>query len=201
MDPHLFDMLIRAEKRSEQVLTMVKEMIEITKYNLSIEKPNPEPVEFGDFICKVLSTFRSYGYSKNIDLKVIPPEKPLHVEIDRPGMEKVINNLVINALRYTPPAGKVEVEVLHNSGHFGFSVKDTGIGIRKEEIPLIFKEFYRSKEARDMEQIGTGLGLNLVEGIVRQQGGTIEVESEPGKGSRFMVLLPLYKEDWVSEPE
>jgi signal transduction histidine kinase len=191
MEAQSYDMLLRAEKRTEQVLDMVKEMIEITKYNLSIEKPKPEPVEFGDFICKTVSPFRSYGYSKNIDIKIRLPGHPVHVEIDRSGMEKVISNLVMNAIRYTPPAGKVEVKLIHDNSHFGFSVIDSGIGIRKEELPMIFEEFYRTKEARDMEQIGTGLGLNLVRGIVRQQGGTIEVKSEIGKGSRFTVRLPF----------
>ena len=74
---------------------------------------------------------------------------------------------------------------------FGFSVKDTGIGISEEEQKEIFKEFYRTTKAKEMEKIGTGLGLNLVKEIVRKYGGKIEVQSKVNHGSEFKVKLPL----------
>jgi len=115
----------------------------------------------------------------------------LNVTVDTNGFEKVVSNLVSNALRYTPSGGKVIVEPFVSYNSYGLIVKDNGIGIPKEDIEKIFEEFYRSKNARDAEQIGTGLGLNLVKEIVHHYKGEISVKSEIGIGSEFKVEFLL----------
>jgi signal transduction histidine kinase len=199
--PEVFDLIIRAERRSDQVLRMVKEMIAITQYNLSTEKPALEKVDFGELLSQIVKQQQSYALAKGIKLFVILPKTEIEVEVDKAGIEKVIDNLLSNALRYTPDGGIVKIKFLRKKMSFGFSITDTGIGIADKDLDLIFEEFYRTKEAKQMEQIGTGLGLNLVREIVRKNGGTITVESEPGKGSTFTVELPAKYEGDESEEE
>jgi two-component system phosphate regulon sensor histidine kinase PhoR len=111
--------------------------------------------------------------------------------IDIPSFEKVIENLVSNAIKYNKPGGEVSVEPFVRDNFYGITVRDTGMGIPEDELSEIFKEFYRSKEARKREQLGTGLGLTLVKQIVDQFGGKVTVESKVGKGSIFTVELPF----------
>ncbi|MFH1198435.1 MAG: HAMP domain-containing sensor histidine kinase [bacterium] len=191
LDVNAIDMLERAEKRTDQVLEMVKEMITISKYNLEIKEVVKEKVNFGELITSQVSLYNSPAKTKSlqIELRILPV--PFEIEIDKPGMEKVIGNLVSNAIRYTPHGGKITIEQFITNSDFGFSVKDTGIGISEEDLPKIFQEFYRTKEAKRMEQIGTGLGLNMVKEIVEKSGGQIIIRSKPEKGSIFIVKIPL----------
>ncbi len=199
--PEVFDLIVRAERRSDQVLRMVKEMIAITQYNLSTEKPVLENVDFGELLSQIVKQQQSYALAKGIKLFVILPETEFNIEIDKIGIEKVIDNLLSNALRYTPNGGMVKIKLFRKKMSFGFSISDSGIGIAAKDLDLIFEEFYRTKEAKQMEQIGTGLGLNLVREIIRKNSGTITVDSEVGKGSTFTVELPARFEDDDSEED
>jgi signal transduction histidine kinase len=191
LKPEIFDMIRRAEGRSDQVLDIIKDMIEITHYNMGLEKPNYEETDYGEWLFQIITSHQSYAATKNINLFVTPLRKKILLSFDKNSLEKILNNLVNNALRYTPEGGNILVEPIYDREHFGFAVRDSGIGIASEDIPKIFDEFYRTKEAREMERIGTGLGLNLVQQIVKSNGGTIKVDSEPGRGSVFTVNFPL----------
>ena len=127
---------------------------------------------------------------KEIKLEVASLDKEITICFDRREMDKVLRNLVNNALRYTPQGGQVSVEPFQDDGHYGFCVTDTGIGIAEDDQDKIFNEFYRTPEAKKMEMRGTGLGLNLVNEIVKKHGGQIKLISAPGKGSQFTVRLP-----------
>jgi two-component system phosphate regulon sensor histidine kinase PhoR len=188
------DMVFKAERRSSQVIDMIKEMITVTQYNLGMEKPVFENVDFDEWLNGIVSHHKPYADKKNIVLEY--SHLPVHFEkrIDVNGFEKIVSNLVSNALRYTLSGGKVVVETFMYDFSYGFLVKDTGIGIPKEDIEKVFEEFYRSKNARETEQIGTGLGLNLVKEIVEHYGGYISVCSQLGKGSEFKVELPIQEE-------
>ena len=184
------DMILRAEKRTAQVIDMVKELISITQYNLGIEKPTFETINFGEWLQNISQQSIPNAVTKNISLHFVHPKKKLITKIDTNGLEKVVNNLISNAIRYTPNNGIVTVEPFNESDSFGFSVSDTGIGIPEDEIGKIFDEFYRCKNARQFVQIGTGLGLNLVKEIVERLGGKVLVESKVGEGSRFLISIP-----------
>jgi signal transduction histidine kinase len=170
---------------------MIKELIMITQYNLGIEKPRFETVNFDEWLFNIVSSSSADAKAKNISLEYEKFPYPIIVTFDTNGLEKVVTNVLNNALRYTTEFGVVKVAVLKNSNSFGFSISDSGIGIPDEDLQKIFDEFYRSKNAREAVQIGTGLGLNLVKEIVEQLGGNIEVESEIGKGSTFKITIPL----------
>ncbi len=194
MKYEITDMVGRAEKRTDQVLSMIKELIAITHYNLGIDKPKIEKVSFNEWIDNITVELKYYANEKEIGLSVAHSNKEFEIELDVIGMEKVLNNLITNAIRYTYNGGWIIVRSFREKNIFGFSVQDSGIGIPEEEIEKIFSEFYRSKQAKEMEQIGTGLGLNLVKEIVRINNGQIKVESKIGKGSTFTIELPIEEE-------
>jgi signal transduction histidine kinase len=185
------DMVLKAERRSSQVIDMVKEMITVTQYNLGMEKPVFENIDFDEWLFSIVSHHKAYANNKNLELIYNHLSITLIVTVDTNGFEKVVSNLVSNALRYTPSGGKVIVEPFMSDNSYGLIVKDSGIGIPKEDIEKIFEEFYRSKNAREAEQIGTGLGLNLVKEIVQHYEGEISVKSELRKGSEFKVKFHL----------
>jgi two-component system OmpR family sensor kinase len=106
-------------------------------------------------------------------------------------LERVLLNLLDNAIKFTPEGGRVEIRVLPEDNYARIDVRDTGVGIASEAIPHIFESFYRADPSRSKQVEGAGLGLSLVRWIVEQHGGTIQVESQPGQGSCFSVRLPL----------
>jgi len=110
--------------------------------------------------------------------------------VDVNYIDQVISNLIDNAIKYTPSGGKVEVKVEDNEKTVKVSVKDTGIGIAKEDLPRIFERFYRGEKSRNLSLGGIGLGLSIVKHIVEAHGGKVGVESEIGKGSTFYFTLP-----------
>jgi len=188
--PEVRDMVKRAEKRSSQLLDMVNEMIAITKYKQGIVVSDFRCVEFCGWLKQIAESQRSYALQKDIRLNVGTLSEEITICFDRTEMDKVVVNLLSNALRYTPSGGQVSIEPFQEKTHYGFCVIDTGIGIAKEDQDKIFNEFYRTRAAKHMERTGTGLGLNLVREIVKKHGGSLQVKSSVGKGSQFTVNLP-----------
>jgi two-component system phosphate regulon sensor histidine kinase PhoR len=115
----------------------------------------------------------------------------LMIRVDRSALAVVLRNLLDNAIKYSPAAGRVVVSVRHAGAFVGISVDDEGPGIAKGEAQEIFRKFTRGAAARTMNVKGTGIGLTLAAEIVRAHGGRLEVHSEPGRGSRFTTFLPL----------
>jgi signal transduction histidine kinase len=107
------------------------------------------------------------------------------------ALRRAVLNLVDNAIKYTPAGGKVELSLVTGNGQALITVRDTGIGIEPDAAARIFEPFVRLDAARGRDTGGTGLGLALVRAIVTAHGGTVEVESAPGAGSRFTIRLPL----------
>jgi signal transduction histidine kinase len=109
---------------------------------------------------------------------------------DRDHLEQVLNNLIANAVKYTPDGGEITVRVGDEGGQAAISVRDTGIGIPPEELDAVFGLFYRSPDRRARDVGGMGLGLYISKEIVDRHGGRIWAESELGKGTTFQVRLP-----------
>jgi signal transduction histidine kinase len=105
-------------------------------------------------------------------------------------MERVLDNLISNALKYTPEGGEVNVALHICDKHVEITVADTGLGIPEEDIPHLFEAFYRVRKPSHKNKAGTGLGLSIVEAIVHQHNGDIHVESELGEGSSFIISIP-----------
>jgi signal transduction histidine kinase len=143
-----------------------------------------------DLISDTLESFTELAARRGISLDgtVEPDVDPVRMDAARVG--RVLNNLVGNALRHTPAQGKVEVTARRNGHGAEVIVSDSGEGIRPQDIPYVFDQFYRGEKSRSRATGGAGLGLAIARGIVRAHGGEIHVESELGKGTRFIFSLP-----------
>jgi signal transduction histidine kinase len=134
---------------------------------------------------------KSAAEKQNIALRLeIPVGLPL-IQSDPQSMEELISNLLGNAINYSPDGGEIVVSAGLKADFLEVCVSDTGIGIAAEEIPKIFDKFYRVKDPRTRHLRGTGLGLAIVKAIVDSNGGSVEVDSKPGLGTTFRVLLPI----------
>lgn len=128
--------------------------------------------------------------SKNISLELDLPEELPQVNIDSQRIEQVVNNLLSNALRYTPEGGRITITTTSLKDKVVIAVSDTGEGIRPEYLEHIFDRFYRADDARTRREGGTGLGLAIVQQIIQAHGGRVWAESKPGEGSTFFCELP-----------
>jgi two-component system phosphate regulon sensor histidine kinase PhoR len=132
---------------------------------------------------------RPFADRKQIEIEIsaLPPDD---LTGDRELMEYAVYNLLTNAVKYSPSHTRVKVFGEDDRGdRVRLSIEDQGIGMDKKEVSRIFEKFYRTKRAEQSGEAGTGIGLSIVEQIVIQHGGAIHVESEPGKGSRFTLVL------------
>ncbi|MCA9111819.1 MAG: GHKL domain-containing protein, partial [Planctomycetaceae bacterium] len=139
--------------------------------------------------------------AKNIQLRSEPPIEPLSVLADADELRTILDNLVDNAIKYTESTGHVTVRWQQAEDMGIISVEDDGAGIPLDRQARIFERFYRVDKARDRQRGGTGLGLSIVKHLCQLFGGSVEVESQMGKGSTFRVRLPLVgSQDHVPAP-
>lgn len=132
--------------------------------------------------------------AKQLEFREHLPSQPVWVRGDTASLERLFLILLDNAVKYTPPGGRVEVNLGTDDGFAIAEVRDTGIGIPPEDLPHVFDRFYRADRARSRESGGTGLGLAIGRWIVEAHGGEVRVQSEPAKGSSFQVRIPLATE-------
>ena len=128
---------------------------------------------------------------KELRLRVGLPEQPVIVRGESESLRQVVDNLLGNAIRYTPAQGAIDVTVTVDGRQAVLSVRDPGIGIEAAHLDRIFERFYRVDKARSRELGGTGLGLAIVKHVALAHGGTVAVSSRPGAGSSFSVCIPL----------
>lgn len=185
-DGKLFVEGIRAgADKMYRLITDILELMQLqTGANLCFE-----PMEMGGFVHQHLGALEVMALQKGLQFVYTPPAEPVYASVDQRGMERVIENLVTNAIKYTP-AGTVGVQVDGDAQSVFLYVYDSGIGIPAEALPIIFDEFVRVNDDEHRRVDGTGLGLTIVKTAVERHGGSIEVQSEVGRGSMFTVRLP-----------
>ena len=138
-----------------------------------------------------ISAYAPVAKAKSIELSSESLPTEASVIADREALQTIVNNLIGNAVRYTPEGGHITVNLFQQEKHWVFQVVDDGIGIPEEDQKRIFERFYRVEKARDSTRGGTGLGLAIVKNLVRAMGGEIRLKSQAGKGSTFEVSLPM----------
>ncbi|HAM49382.1 MAG TPA: hypothetical protein DCP92_01280 [Nitrospiraceae bacterium] len=145
-------------------------------------------VDVGDLVHNACELFGPIAEDKGVSLTCRVPDKII-LSGDIRMIQRMLSNILDNAVKYTPPGGKVEVLVSKNEKQDVIvSVQDTGVGISEVDLPRIFQRFYRCDQSRS--QAGTGLGLSLARAIARAHGGDITVVSRPSQGSTFTIVLP-----------
>ena len=182
--------LTRATVRVDELLALVDDLLRLAVAKSDRQTRKKKIVPLADLMEETLQLLTVEADSKEINIIRQISQRPL-VEAYPDQMTQLWSNLISNAIKYTPPGGNVAIGLDENDGWAIGTVEDTGISIALEEQDKIFEEFYRTPQARQMQPRGTGLGLALVKQILELHGGTIEVSSEPGKGSKFSFWLPV----------
>ncbi len=143
---------------------------------------------------RTASAHRVQAERENIVIAVdIQPQLP-EIQVDVERMVQVLGNLMSNALRYTPPGGRITLSARQSGDQVQLSIADTGVGIAAEDLPYVFERSYRGDKARRVPAGETGLGLSIAKSLVQAQGGTISVESEPGVGTTFTIHIPAERQ-------
>ena len=183
-------LLSRAKERTKGLLTLIKDLLDLSKIEAGKMVQYKEPINLQEVIQRVVDLMRAEAENKKIDLQFSPPSQISLIHADRNSMEGIFTNLISNGIKYTPEGGKVWITLGEEGDFVKASVSDTGIGIKKEDLPRIFDKFYRVKTTETRQIVGTGLGLSIVKSIVDAHLGSISVESEEGGGTTFTVLFP-----------
>ncbi|MFC1883691.1 response regulator [Thermodesulfobacteriota bacterium] len=186
------DLIQKATKKIDSLLELINDLLDISKIESGKAVQHQVPTDIGPIITDTLGLMEARAKKENIELEFNYKDlKP--VQADPQQMEEVFNNLISNAINYSPDGGKIKVSTNTRGEFLEIKVNDTGMGIAAEELPKIFDKFYRVKSPGARQIMGTGLGLSIVKGIVESHRGTIDVDSEPGKGTTFRILLPIIK--------
>ena len=130
--------------------------------------------------------------TKNLRTELEAADDLPPLQVDEGRIQEVIYNLLDNAVKYSRPDGRITVRAMHDGDKITISVSDDGVGIPTRDVPRIFERFYRADKARHREMGGTGLGLSIVKHIAQLHGGSVEAESEVGRGTTVRVHLPLH---------
>jgi signal transduction histidine kinase len=178
---------------SAKVLEMnalIEEMIEAARLEDGALILRPEANDLRDLVKAAVDSARPVLDGEH-NIRVRCPDRPVHVWVDGERVKTIVTNLVSNAIKYSPGGGAVEVDVVNRGGIARVSVKDQGVGIAKDDLPVLFTRFGRVSTPETDHLPGTGLGLYLGRQLARLHGGEITVDSDPGRGSTFTLHLPL----------
>jgi len=154
------------------------------------EKPEIEEFSLREVISNVVEAASKNAEAKSLNLIHHIDDSVNDIINNRFSIEELITSLLFNAIKYTPENGVVELNVTDHKDTIQIEVSDTGIGIPNAELPLIFNEFYRASNAKELIKDGTGLGLAMAKYIVQRYGGDISVTSKDGIGTKFRVVFP-----------
>ncbi len=182
------DLVVRAVARTEHMLDLIDDLLRYSRLRAPARTLAWEPLELAEVVRGAAELFRPRAEEKGVALEV--ETAPAAVVGIRDGLTDLVNNLVSNAIRYTPPGGRVSVRVGTEAGRPRLTVADTGIGIPEDERPHIFDEFFRGRAAKEAFAHGTGLGMAIVRRVVDLHGARIEVTSAPGRGTTFVITFP-----------
>ena len=186
---------------TNRMMRMVTDLLHLSRIDNATSHLDVELINFTAFITFILNRFdkmRSQDQKKKYELVRDYPITSVWIEIDTDKMTQVIDNILNNAIKYSPDGGKITVSMKTTDDQMILSISDQGLGIPKEDLPKIFDRFYRVDKARSRAQGGTGLGLAIAKEIIKQHNGFIWAKSEYGKGSTFTIVLP-YDNDAVKE--
>jgi len=182
--------LNRIETEVDAMTQMVQELMELSRIESGQVPLRLQPISVADVVLQPVERLRPQAERAGLQLAIdLPPGIP-QVLVDAERMQQVVTNLLHNAIKFTPPSGKVTVSAVASGGEVIISVRDTGVGIPADDLPRIFERFYKVDRARSGD--GVGLGLAIAKHIVEAHGGCIWVESEEGQGSTFSFALPLW---------
>ena len=197
------DQIGLALRNNRRQLKLVNQLLEFTRLGSKTEDVSYYRKDINQFLSAIADSFAFLAKKKDIKLNFIPAKGIEPVYIDPEKMERVLLNIIGNAFKFTPRGGNIIIDVKNGKEEMEgnlikISVRDTGIGIRKEDLPHVFERFQQADGSSSRRHEGTGIGLSLAKELIELQEGKIEVESEYGRGSTFTIYLPMGK-DHISD--
>ena len=191
LEQQLHDNLLVAQRNSLRLLKLINDLLDLTRMEQGDNVLSKKRIQLRSYLEGIVDSVRHLATAKGVALRTEPAETQLHLEADPARLEKVVLNLLTNAIKFTGRGGSVRVgwQTLPE-GRIAIHVEDTGSGIRPEDVEKIFDRFYQVSGEGGAREQGVGIGLALAKELVEQHGGALRVDSEPGKGSRFTVELP-----------
>ncbi|MEW6682467.1 MAG: ATP-binding protein [Nitrospirota bacterium] len=186
------DYLSRIRANTDRLSRMITNLLDLSRIESGTHRLDRVPLRLFDLVVEVVEQFRPMATCKGMTLEMVCPDPTIRALADPDKFIQVLTNLVDNAIKYTPPGGKVTVTMMRRDPeHVLITVTDTGEGIRAEAMPKLFEPFYQASQQPGTRAKGLGLGLSIVKTLVELHGGTITVTSEVGKGSEFCILMPV----------
>ncbi|MEX2784333.1 cell wall metabolism sensor histidine kinase VicK [Streptococcus sp. H49] len=196
---------------TNRMMRMISDLLNLSRIDNQVTQLDIEMINFTAYMTSVLDRFdhiknqESFG-GKYYEIVRDYPAVPIWIEIDTDKMTQVLDNIINNAIKYSPDGANITVSMKTTDTQLIISVADEGLGIPKKDLPLIFDRFYRVDKARSRAQGGTGLGLAIAKEIVKQHQGFIWAKSDYGKGSTFTIVLPYEKsaniyEEWEEDSD
>jgi two-component system sensor histidine kinase VicK len=176
---------------SNRMARLVRDLLQLSNFDYRQTELSKERKDLAKLIKQSVMKLEMAAKNKNQRLEFVTEEEEMFGYFDHDRIEQVLLNIISNAIKYTEEDGEVKVHLEKEDGNAVLSVKDTGIGIPKEDLPRIFERFYRVDKARSRELGGTGLGLSIAKEIIEAHSGTIEIFSEVGEGTDVIIKLPL----------
>ena len=184
------DFVKRGMNKIDSLLELINDLLDVAKIEAGKYVQHQVPTDIGQIIEETVALMEPRAKEQGITLTHSYHNLKL-VQADPKNIEEIFNNLVSNAINYSPEGGRVTITARSLPEYMEVKVEDTGVGIPPEELPKIFDKFYRVKHPKTRQVIGTGLGLAIVRGVIEAHHGTIDVESIPDKGTTFRILLPV----------
>jgi heavy metal sensor kinase len=179
-----------ALEESERIARLVEGLLLLSRADAGVLRMERKPVDVAELVVEVVALTHVLAEARGVSLELKSVE-PVIVQGDREHLRRLLLNLVDNAIKYTPVGGRVSLSLHHDDTWATLCVADTGIGLAPDEHERIFQRFYRAPAAMSQAEEGSGLGLCIARSIAQAHGGRIQVDSAPGRGSAFTVLLPL----------
>lgn len=189
LPPGQRDRIDLVRRNSQRLLKLVNTLLDFSRIEAGRAQASYEPTDLAAFTCELAGVFRSAVEKAGLRLIVDCPSLPQPVYVDREMWEKIVLNLLSNAFKFTFE-GEIEVAMRWKDDHVELRVRDTGVGIPKEELPHLFERFHRVKGTRARTHEGSGIGLALVQELIRLHGGRINVESLVERGTTFTLSIP-----------
>lgn len=183
-----YEQSVIALRNSRRLLRLVNQLLDLQRLDAGRMQPNFRPCDLADFVSQIVESFRPYCEKKGLQLvtDLLPCPK---IYLDMEKFDKVVYNLLSNAMKFTPDGGRISVRLRSKENSCTLEVQDTGIGILKEQIPYLFERFRQAEGSENRSYEGTGLGLALVKELVELHGGRVSVDSVYGQGTTFILWL------------
>lgn len=193
-DEQVLRQLDMVYKNVQELYTLVNQLLDFRKIEMKMEKLHLTAGDLEEFVSALYANFQPFAKEKQLDFRLELSDAHWYMNFDHEKLHRILNNLLSNAFKFTPEGGRVvlslSAEEVEGHSFANITVSDTGIGISDEALKHIFERFYQVQHPDD-SKVGSGIGLHLVKEYVELHEGTIRVESQPGKGTSFIVRIPM----------